>query len=44
MPSLDVVIVVHRLLMIDGHKPVKQRLRRMRSNVLIKLKEEERKQ
>ncbi|KAG8504210.1 hypothetical protein CXB51_002512 [Gossypium anomalum] len=44
MPGLDTNIVVHRLLIKKECKPVQQKLRRMRPDVLLKIKEEVRKQ
>ena len=44
MPGLDTSIVVHFLLLIERCQPVKHKLRRMRPNILIKVKEEVRKQ
>jgi len=40
MPGLDSDIVVHKLSLIEGCKPVKQKLRRTRPDILIKVKEE----
>jgi hypothetical protein len=40
MPGLDTEIVVHRLPLIDGCRSVKQKLRRTRPDVLLKVKEE----
>ncbi|XP_073268737.1 uncharacterized protein [Populus alba] len=40
MPGLDTDIVVHKLPLIEGCKPVKQKLRRTRPDILIKVKEE----
>ena len=40
MPGLDTKIVVHRLPLIKGCRPVKQKLRRTRLDVLLKVKEE----
>jgi hypothetical protein len=44
MPGLDTSIVVHRLPLIDGWKLIKEKLKRMRLNILIKVKEELKKQ
>jgi hypothetical protein len=44
MLGLDASIVVHMLPLIGECKPVKQKLRRMRLDILIKVKEEVRKQ
>ncbi|KAK5833726.1 hypothetical protein PVK06_017580 [Gossypium arboreum] len=44
MPGLNTDIVVHRLLIKEECKPVQQKLRRMRPDVLLKIKEEVRKQ
>jgi hypothetical protein len=38
MPGLDTEIVVHRLPLIDGCRSVKQKLRRTRPDVLLKVK------
>jgi hypothetical protein len=40
MLGLDASIVVYRLPLIGGWKLVKQKLRRMRPDILIKVKEE----
>jgi hypothetical protein len=40
MPSLDTDIVVHKIPLIEGSKPVKQKTRRMRPDMLLKLKAE----
>jgi len=40
MPSLDIEKVVHKLPLIEGCKLVKQKLRRTRPDVLLKVKEE----
>jgi len=40
MPDLDTEIVVHRLPLIEGCRSVKQKLRRTRPDVLLKVKEE----
>ncbi|KAK5823961.1 hypothetical protein PVK06_018724 [Gossypium arboreum] len=40
MPGLDTDIVVHRLPIKEERKPVQQKLRRMRPDVLLKIKEE----
>jgi hypothetical protein len=44
MLGLDTNIVVYMLFLIDGCKPVKQKLRRMRLDILTKVKEEVKKQ
>ncbi|KAK5776518.1 hypothetical protein PVK06_044477 [Gossypium arboreum] len=44
MPGLSTDIVVHRLPIKEECKPVQQKLRRMRPNVLLKIKEEIKKQ
>jgi hypothetical protein len=44
MPGLDTSIVVYRLPLIDGWKLIKEKLKRMRLNILIKVKEELKKQ
>ncbi|KAK5813096.1 hypothetical protein PVK06_028542 [Gossypium arboreum] len=44
MPGLNTDIVVHRLPIKEEYKPVQQKLRRMRPNVLLKIKEEVKKQ
>jgi hypothetical protein len=38
MPGLDTSIVVHRLPLIDGWKLIKEKLKRMRLDILIKVK------
>lgn len=43
-PGLDTNIVIHRLPLIDRCKSVKQKLRRIRPDILIKVKEEVKKQ
>ena len=40
IPGLDSDIVVHKLPLMEGCKPVKQKLRRTRPDILIKVKEE----
>ena len=40
MPGLDIDIVVHRVPLIEGCKPVKQKLRRTRPDILLKVKAE----
>jgi hypothetical protein len=40
MPGLDTEIVVHKLPLIEGCKSIKQKLRRTRPDVLLKVKEE----
>ena len=40
MPGLDVEIVVHRLPLIEDYQSVKQKLRRTRPGILLKVKEE----
>jgi hypothetical protein len=40
MSGLDTDIVVHKLPLIEGCKPIKQKLRRTRPDILIKVKEE----
>lgn len=37
-PNLDTGIVVHKIPLIEGSKPVKQKSRRMHSNILLKVK------
>ncbi|KAG8473516.1 hypothetical protein CXB51_035657 [Gossypium anomalum] len=44
MPGLNTDIVVHRLPIKEEYKPVQQKLRRMRPDVLLKIKEEVKKQ
>jgi hypothetical protein len=44
MSRLDTSIVVHTLSLIDGCKPVKQKLWRIRTKILIKVKEKVKKQ
>ena len=44
MPGLDIDIVVHRVPLIEGCKPVKQKLRRTRPDILLKVKAEIKKQ
>jgi hypothetical protein len=44
MLGLDTNIVVYMLFLIDGCKPMKQKLRRMRLDILTKVKEEVKKQ
>ncbi|XP_061945039.1 uncharacterized protein LOC133669048 [Populus nigra] len=44
MPGLDIDIVVHRVPLIEGCKPVKQKLRRTRPDILLKVKAEIEKQ
>ncbi|XP_011009973.1 PREDICTED: uncharacterized protein LOC105114938 [Populus euphratica] len=44
MPGLDIDIVVHRLPLIEGCKPVKQKLRRTRPDIVLKVKAEIEKQ
>ncbi|XP_052479611.1 uncharacterized protein LOC105801050 [Gossypium raimondii] len=44
MPSLNTDIIVHRLPIKNDCKPVQQKLRRMRSDVVLKIKEEVQKQ
>jgi hypothetical protein len=39
MPGLDTDIVVHKLPLIEGYKSIKQKLRRTRPDILIKVKE-----
>jgi hypothetical protein len=40
MPGLDTDVVVHKLPLIEGCKPIKQKFRRTRPDILIKVKEE----
>ena len=44
MPGLDTDIVVHRLPLREGCMPVKQKLRRVKPEMLLKIKEEMKKQ
>ena len=44
MPSLDTDIVVHKIPLIEGSKLVKQKTRRMRPDMLLKVKAEIQKQ
>ena len=44
MPSLDIDIVVHRLPLREECAPVKQKLRRVKPEMLLKIKEEVKKQ
>jgi len=44
MPGLDIDIVVHRVPLIEGCKPVNQKLRRTRPDILLKVKAEIKKQ
>ena len=44
MPGLDTDIVVHKLPIKPGCKPIQQKLRRMKPKMLIKIKEEVKKQ
>ena len=44
MPGLDTNIVIHRLPLINWCKSVKHKLRRIRLDILIKVKEEVKKQ
>ena len=44
MPGLDTDIVVHRLPLREECPPIKQKLRRVKSKMLLKIKEEVRKQ
>ena len=44
MPGLDIDIVVHRVPLIEGCKPIKQKLRRTRPDILLKVKAEIKKQ
>ena len=44
MPSLDTDIVVHRLALREECMPVKQKLRRVKPEMLLKIKEEVKKQ
>jgi hypothetical protein len=44
MPGLDTDIVVHKIPLIEGSKPIKQKTRRMRPDMLLKVKSEIRKQ
>ena len=44
MPGISTDIVVHRLPIKEECKPVQQKLRRMRPDVLLKIKEEVKKQ
>jgi len=43
MPGLDTDIVVHKIPLIEESKPIKQKTRRMRPNMLLKVKSEIRK-
>ena len=40
MSDLDTNIIVHRVSLVEGCRPVKQKLRKTHPNVLIKVKEE----
>ena len=40
MPGLDTDIVVHRIPLVEGCKPIKQKLRRTHLEILIKVKAE----
>ena len=44
MPGLDTNIVVHKLPIKPGCKPIRQKLRRMKPEMLLKIKEEVKKQ
>lgn len=44
MPGLDPDVVVHKLPLKPGYKPVKQRLRRMKLYILLAIKEGVKKQ
>lgn len=44
MPGFDIDIVVHRVPLVEGCKPVKQKLRRTRPDILLKVKAEIEKQ
>jgi hypothetical protein len=44
MPGLDTDIVVHRIPLVEGWKPIKQKLRRTHPEILIKAKAEIEKQ
>jgi hypothetical protein len=44
MSSLDTNIVVHKILLVEGYKSVKQKLRRIHPNILIKSKTKIKKQ
>ena len=44
MPGLDTDIVVHRIPLVEGCKPIKQKLRRTHLEILIKVKVEIEKQ
>jgi hypothetical protein len=40
MLDLNTDIIIHRIPLIEGNKPVKQKLRRIRSDMLLKVKVE----
>jgi len=40
MPGLDPQIVTHKILLVPGTIPVKQKLRRMNPNTLLKVRDE----
>ena len=40
MPGLDIDIVVHHLLLREEYAPVKQKLRRVKPEMLLKIKED----
>ena len=44
MPGLDTYIVVHRLPLREEYTPVKQKLRRVKPEMLLKIKKEVKKQ
>ena len=44
MLDLDIEIVVYKLSLINGCKPIKQNIRRMRYDILVKVKNEVHKQ
>ena len=44
MPRLDVEIMVHKLCLKPECKPVQQKLKRMKTEMLLKIKEEVKKQ
>lgn len=44
MPDLDIKIIVYKLSLIDKCKSIKQNIRRMGYDILVKVKNEEQKQ
>ena len=44
MPGLNIDIVVHRLSLREKYVPIKQKLRRVKPEMLLKIKEEVKKQ